>query len=100
MLWPIGIVYEEELDASGMLVQKPLPEGATADELCLQNSLLGIIYLSDYAWNNVVNMEPRAQLRLERLDSYVKPYVDEKVIPCPNLQFTLEELNSIPRSRT
>ena len=38
---PVGIVYEEELDANGKLVQKPLPEGVTSDELRLQNSPLG-----------------------------------------------------------
>ena len=90
---PIGIVYEEELDANGMLVQKALPEGVTTDELRLQNAPLGIIYLSDYAWNNVVNMEPRAKLRLERLDAYVTPYIPDGVTPTPNLQFTLAELN-------
>lgn len=92
---PVGVVYEEELDDSGMLVQKPLPEGVTADELRLQNAPLGIINLGEYAWNNVVNMEPRAKLRLERLDQVARPYVDAKVTPCPNLQFTLEELNTL-----
>ena len=97
---PIGIVYEEELDANGMLVQKEVPEGMTTDELRLQNAPLGIIYLSDYAWNNVVNMEPRAQLRLERLDMVATPFVPEGVQPCPNLQFTLEELNTLSNYET
>ncbi len=97
---PIGIVYEEETDANGMLVQKALPEGVTSDELRLQNYPLGIIYLSDYAWNNVVNMEPRAQLRVDRLSKYVAPYVSENVKPCPNLQFTLEELNTLANYET
>lgn len=97
---PIGIVYEENRDDKGMLVQKPLPEGVTSDELRLQNAPLGIIYLSEYAWNNVVNMEPRAQLRLERLNSFVRPYVGDKVTPCPNLQFTLEELNTLANYET
>ena len=92
---PIGIVYEEELDGDGMLVQKPLPEGVTADELRLQNAPLGVINLGEYAWNNVVHMEPRAKLRLERLELVAQPFVDEKVIPCPNLQFTLDELNTL-----
>ena len=97
---PIGIVYEEERDANGMLVQKPIPEGMTTDELRLQNAPLGIIYLSDYAWNNVVNMEPRAKLRLERLDMVAKPFVPETVKPCPNLQFTLDELNTLSNYET
>ena len=97
---PIGIVYEEERDENGMLVQKPIPEGMTTDELRLQNAPLGIIYLSDYAWNNVVNMEPRAKLRLERLDLVAKPFVPEGVKPCPNLQFTLDELNTLSNYET
>ena len=97
---PIGIVYEEEMDASGMLVQKEVPEGVTTDELRLQNAPLGIIYLSDYAWNNVVHMEPRAQLRLERLALVATPFVADGVQPCPNLQFTLEELNTLSNYET
>jgi len=97
---PIGIVYEEERDASGMLVQKEVPEGMTTDELRLQNAPLGIIYLSDYAWNNVVHMEPRAQLRLERLALVATPFVADGVQPCPNLQFTLEELNTLSNYET
>ncbi len=72
---PIGIVYEEATDDKGMLVQKPLPAGVTSDELRLQNAPLGIINLGEYAWNNVVHMEPRAQLRLERLQLCAKPFV-------------------------
>ena len=92
---PIGIVYEEELDANGMLVQKPLTGELTSDELRLQNAPLGIIYLNDYAWEHVVNMEPRAQLRLERLEKYVTPYVPANTIPTPNLQFTSAEQNTL-----
>ncbi|MBR4657992.1 MAG: hypothetical protein IKP26_01910 [Clostridia bacterium] len=47
--------------------------------------------LSDYAWNNVVNMEPRAKLCLDRLIAYVTPYMPANTKPCPNLQFTLED---------
>ncbi len=97
---PIGIVYEENLDSKGMLVQKELPAGITSDELRLQNAPLGIIYLNDYAWNNVVNMEPRAKLRLERLTEFVTPYVAKNVKPCPNLQFTLDELNTLANYET
>lgn len=97
---PIGIVYEEERDANGMLVQKEVPEGVTTDELRLQNAPLGIIYLSDYAWNNVVHMEPRAQLRLERLALVAAPFIADGVQPCPNLQFTLEELNTLSNYET
>ena len=97
---PIGIVYEEELDENGKLVQKEVPEGKTSDELRLENAPLGICYLSDYAWENVVNMEPRAQLRLERLEKYATPFVPEGVEPVPNLQFSQEELNTLTTYET
>ena len=97
---PIGIVYEEEKDENGMMVQKEITSGMTTDELRLQNAPLGIIYLSDYAWNNIVNMEPRAKLRLERLKAYAVPFVPENVKPCPNLQFTLDELNTLSNYET
>ena len=97
---PIGIVYEEEKDDNGMLVQKSIPEGMTADELRLQNAPLGIIYLGEYAWNNVLNMEPRAKLRLERLNAYIRPFKSSNVTPVPNLQFTLEELNVLANYET
>lgn len=97
---PIGIVYEEEKDEKGMLVQKPVPEGMTTDEFRLQNAPLGIIYLSEDAWNNVVHMEPRAQLRLERLKLYAKPFIANNVDTCFNLQFTLEELNTLSNYET
>lgn len=94
---PIGLVYEEELDADGMLVQKPIPEGMTADELRLKNAPLGIIYLSSYHWNNVVHMEPRARLRLERLQLVAVPYVYPGAQPIPLLSYTLEEINRLAR---
>lgn len=97
---PIGIVYEEEKDADGMLVQKELSGDMTSDEIRLQNAPFGIIYLSDYAWNNVVHMEPRAQLRLERLNAYAAPFVPEGVTPCPNLQFSMDELNTLSNYET
>ncbi|MEE1327638.1 MAG: hypothetical protein UHS47_03730, partial [Oscillospiraceae bacterium] len=42
----------------------------------------------------------RAQLRLERLDLVATPFVPDGVQPCPNLQFTLEELNTLGNYET
>ncbi|MBU0996937.1 MAG: hypothetical protein KKE16_02715 [Firmicutes bacterium] len=94
---PIGIVYEEELDENGMLVQKPIPEGMTTDELRLKNAPLGLIYLGEYQWTHVVNMEPRAKLRLERLQLVSVPYVFPGARPIPLLSYTLEEINTLSR---
>lgn len=97
---PIGVVYEEELDSKGMLVQKPIPDGMTADEFRLKNAPLGIMYLGDYHWKNVVNMEPRAVLRLERLEKVAKPFVYPGAKPLPLLSYTLEEINILSRIET
>jgi putative aldouronate transport system substrate-binding protein len=94
---PIGIVYEEKLNAEGLLVQKPIPEGMTADELRLKHAPMGVIYLSDEQWQNTLVMEYRARLRLELLDVYIKPYVFEDVKQYPNVSFNLSEINTINR---
>ena len=91
---PIGIVYEEKLQ-DGKLVNKPLPEGVTTDELRLKNAPLGVIYLSTEAWENNVVMEPRAVLRLDRLNKYVKPYTYEGVKSFPNISYSLDEINKL-----
>ena len=92
---PVGIVYEETLDNEGKLVQKPIPSGLTADELRLKNAPLGLFYLSDDEWENVVNMEPRAVLRLERLAAHAVPFVYPGATPLPNITFTMTEINTL-----
>lgn len=96
---PVGVVYEEEL-VDGKLVNKPLPEGVTTDELRLKNAPLGMIYLSKNEWENNVVMEPRAVLRLERLEQYVKPFSYEGATGFPNISYTLEEINALARYET
>lgn len=96
---PVGVVYEEELQ-DGKLVNKELPDGVTTDELRLKNAPMGVIYLSEEQWQNNVVMEPRAVLRLERLNKYVKPYTYENVESFPNLSYTLEEINALARYET
>ena len=92
---PIGIVYEEELDENGMLVQKPIPEGMTADEFRLKYAPMGVSYLSWETWENYLNMEPRAKLRLQNLEKYINPFVPENVQPFSNAVYTLEEINKL-----
>ncbi|MDX9807027.1 MAG: hypothetical protein RBS87_00525, partial [Acholeplasma sp.] len=97
---PIGIAYEEELNADGLLVQKPIPDGMTADELRLKNAPMGVIYLSYEQWENTLVMEYRARLRLALLDVYIKPYIMEGVRQYPNVSFNLSEMNTINRYGT
>ncbi len=92
---PIGVVYEEERDEHGMLVQKPIPEGMTADEFRLKNAPLGLIYLSYEQWENVINMEPRAKLRLVRLAAHAVPFTYPGATPYPNVSYTLAEINKL-----
>jgi len=94
---PIGIAYEEALNEDGLLVQKPIPSGMTADEVRLRHAPMGIIYLSDEQWENTLVMEYRARLRLELLETYIKPYVFENVVQYPNVSFNLTQINTINR---
>ncbi len=97
---PIGIAFEEEKD-NGKLVAKDPPAGKTTDELRLENAPLGLCYLSGDVWSTTVEMEPRAKLRLERLNKYATPYYDHNSVkPVPNLQFTKEELDVLARYQT
>ena len=97
---PIGIAFEEEKE-NGMLVPKDPPAGKTADELRLQNAPLGICYLTAEQWGKTVQMEERAQVRLDRLKLYATPYYDhDKIKPIPNLQFSQEELSTLSRYQT
>ena len=45
-------------------------------------------------------MEPRAVLRLERLEQYVKPFSYEGATGFPNISYTLEEINALARYET
>ena len=92
---PVGIVYEEELDENGMLVQKPIPDGMTADEFRLKNAPMGISYLSQETWDNYLNMEPRAKLRVKNLEKYIDPFVPSNVDTFSNPIYTLEEINTL-----
>lgn len=94
---PIGIVFEEELDENGKLVTAPVPEGVTVDELRLKNAPLGACCLTQNEWDNYVNMEPRAVLRLERLEKYEKPYTVEKISGFPNISYTVQEINELAK---
>ena len=83
-----------------MLVTKELPEGVTTDELRLKYAPMGAVCLTENEWKNYVHMEPRAKLRLERLEAYVKPHTYEGATSIPNISYTLEEINDLARYET
>lgn len=78
-----------------MLVQKPIPDGMTADEFRLKNAPMGISYLSQETWDNYLNMEPRAKLRVKNLEKYIDPFVPSNVDTFSNPIYTLEEINTL-----
>ena len=90
---PIGVIYEEELDENGKLVQKPIPEGMTTDEVRIKVAPMGVDILDANVWENYLNMEPRAVLRLERLEKHIKPWSMPGITRLSNPVFTMEEIN-------
>ena len=58
----------------------------------MKNAPYGVVYLTQEVWEKSVEMESRAKLRLENLESYVKPYTFEGVTTIPNLNYGQDEL--------
>ena len=67
----------------------------SADDFRMKNAPYGVVYLTEEVWANSVEMESRAKLRLENLQSYVKPYTFEGVKSIPNLNYTQDELTTL-----
>ena len=63
----------------------------------MKNAPYGVVYLTQDVWDNYVEMEPRAKLRLERLNTWVKPHTYPGATPIPNLNYTEDELNELNR---
>ena len=61
----------------------------------MKNAAYGVLYLTQNEWDNYVEMEPRAKLRLERLDQYIKPYSYPNAKAIPSLNYNEEELNQL-----
>jgi len=70
----------------------------SADDFRMKNAPYGVVYLTKEVWDNYVEMESRARLRLERLDAYLEnnEYRDT-VKPIPNLNYKKEELDVLNR---
>lgn len=67
----------------------------SADDFRMKNAPYGVVYLTQKEWDNSVQMESRAQLRLDRLNQFVKPYSYKGAIGIPNLNYSEEELNQL-----
>lgn len=67
----------------------------SADDFRMKNAPYGVVYLTQEVWEKNVQMETRANLRLENLEAYVKPYTFKGATSIPNLNYTQEELISL-----
>lgn len=87
--------FLRERDEKGRLVPNDDHGEQSADDFRMRNAPYGVVYLTEEQWENDVQMESRAVLRLERLENYVKPYTYEGAQSIPNLNYTAEELNEL-----
>ena len=85
---------------NGMLIPNDDHGDQSADDFRMRNAPYGVVYLTDEVWGKTVQMESRAQLRLERLDSYVKEFSFEGAKGIPNLNYTEKELRDLSTYET
>lgn len=90
-----GAFYSEKVD--GKLIPNDDHGSQSADDFRMKNAPYGVVYLTEEVWENYVEMESRAKLRLERLNSWVKPYTYEGATAIPNLNYTETELDTLNR---
>lgn len=88
-----GAFLAEKQD--GMLIPNDDHGEQSADDFRMRNAPYGVVYLTDEVWGKTVKMESRAQLRKERLASYVTPYSYKGAQAIPNLNYTEQELNDL-----
>lgn len=69
----------------------------SADDFRMKNAPYGVVYLDADVWENDVEMEARAKLRLERLQSCVIKHTFEGATSIPNLNYDKDELDTLAR---
>ena len=88
-----GAFEREKVD--GKLIPNDDHGEQSADDFRMRNAPYGVVYLTENEWENNVQMESRAVLRLERLEAYIKPYTYAGATGIPNLNYTNEELTEL-----
>lgn len=88
-----GAFLAEKQD--GMLIPNDDHGEQSADDFRMKNAPYGVVYLTDAVWNKTVKMESRAELRLQRLEAYVKPYKFPGAENIPNLNYNEQELKDL-----
>ncbi len=93
--------FERPKSKDDMLIPNDDHGRQSADDFRMKNAPYGVIYLGKEVWGTGVQMESRAQLRLERLETYTKNNAFSGTIkPIPNLNYTEEELDLLSRYET
>ena len=80
---------------NGKLVPNDDHGEQSADDFRMKNAPYGVVYLAKETWDNYVEMESRAKLRLSDLENYVKEYTFAGATSIPNLNYTYEELTTL-----
>lgn len=80
---------------NGKLVPNDDHGEQSADDFRMKNAPYGVVYLAKETWDNYVEMESRAKLRLSNLENYVKEYTFAGATSIPNLNYTREELTKL-----
>lgn len=89
--------FEKPKSDGDMLVFVTDHGAQSADDFRMKNAPYGVVYLTDEVWNKSVQMEPRAQIRLNRLDIYLQNNSFKNLKSIPNLNYTKEELDTLNR---
>jgi putative aldouronate transport system substrate-binding protein len=84
---PIGEVYEEK---DGKLVNKELPPGVAMGEFRQKVAPNGAGVVTAEDFKNIVDMEPRAKVRIDRVKTFV-PYMEKENLP--SLFYTPDEVD-------
>lgn len=87
----------EKYNEGEMLVHVTNHGAQSADDFRMKNAPYGVVYLDKDVWGKEVQMEPRAQLRLDRLEVYLANNEYTNVKPIPNLNYSKEELDILYR---
>ncbi len=69
----------------------------SADDFRMKNAPYGVVYLPQDVWDNEIQMESRAKLRLERLDVYLQNNAFDNIKSIPNLNYEKDELDTLNR---
>lgn len=85
---PIGEVYELK---AGKLVNKPLPEGVAMGEYRQKVAPNGVGVVTADDFKNIVDMEPRAKERIDRVVNTFVPVMENEHLP--TLFFTADEVD-------